>query len=137
MISPWGSPARVWTPAPITRPPCTSTHPTGGFGLDKPTPFNPSRRARAMKRASPDWPSGSGQGPPVARAQATSGVRSRSGIQKPVHEGPGVERDEVVHTLAHAHEGDGELQAIQDGDHHAPLGAAVQLREHQVRDAGD
>ena len=73
----------------------------------------------------------------MARAQATSGVRTSSAIEQAVHEGLRLEGDEVIHPLPHAHESDGQLQAIQDGHDHAALGAAIQLGEDQVRDAGD
>src|SRR5664279_3740522 len=107
MISPWGSPTRVWTPLPSTRPAFTSTQPTGGLGLARPTPFSPSCSARAMNWASPSKIAGSGQGPPVARAQATAGVSGASDIEQAIHKGLGVEGDEVLKPLAHAHEGDG------------------------------
>src|SRR5207249_8153175 len=46
----------------------------------------------------------------------------------------GLEGDEIVQALPDAQPADGETERIGDGKHHAPLGAPVELREHEPGD---
>ncbi len=44
----------------------------------------------------------------------------------------GVEHAEILALLAHADEADGDFQLLRDGEHHAALGGAVELGDHQA-----
>src|SRR6266545_1882985 len=61
--------------------------------------------------------------------------RLRLGVlEEGVHEAVGVELLEVLELLAHAHELDGDVELVVDGDHYASLGGAVQLGEDDPAD---
>ena len=60
---------------------------------------------------------------------------SSGGLEERGHELGGVENAEILGVLAHADEADGNAQPLCDGEHHAALGGAVELGDHEPRDA--
>src|ERR1700722_11142181 len=70
------------------------------------------------------------------RSLRASNMKKRlaSGAQKRIDERVGIEHDQVIDTLAHAHELDRYSQFALDGDHDAAARGAVEFRED---DPGD
>src|SRR5690349_23987837 len=119
----------------MTRPSRTSTAPTIGLGLARPSPLAANSKARARKSPSRACAMADSAPPAADFISAVSRDIARS-VKKRVDEDLRIEGHEIVGGLAGADEAHRQAQFAHDGDDDAAARGAVQLGEHDAGDAG-